>query len=403
MTDAASRGFDSIGAAGAAGLLVVAVDRLPAWILPAYGATWVAMPRLTALAARGVVLDRVIATSDEPLATLGDLLGGAGDVPPVVAAAVARGWKTALVTDDATVALGGAEVTRVPAAPRAVPEREADATCLARLGAAAGGAVAAGHHRLVIVHATSLGACWDAPAAFREAYADPDDPPPPAGAAVPDFDVAADADPDLLVGIRQAFAGQLTLLDGCLGAVIDAAVAAGWAVVVVGLRGLALGLHGRVGPGGTAPLGELLHVPAIVSAGGRMAGQRHGGVVVPADLGATIVELLGGPAAPAEPSAPWRGASLAGLLGAWACAPRDRAVAVTRGGAALATPAWHCAAAGPRVALFAKPDDYFELCDVADRCPEVADELGRLAAAAAAGDVAGAWRTPLSPAATSPT
>ncbi|MFM9026023.1 MAG: hypothetical protein ACKON7_11915 [Planctomycetaceae bacterium] len=60
------------------GLLVVAIDRLPAWILPAYGAAWVAMPRLTALAARGVVLDRVIATSDEPLATLADLLGGHG-------------------------------------------------------------------------------------------------------------------------------------------------------------------------------------------------------------------------------------------------------------------------------------------------------------------------------------
>jgi hypothetical protein len=53
-----------------------------------------------------------------------------------------------------------------------------------------------------------------------------------------------------------------------------------------------------------------------------------------------------------------------------------------------------------RVRLFAKPDDYFELCDVADRCPDVAEELGRLAAAAAAGDVAAAWRAPLSAAAT---
>ena len=35
-----------------AGILVVTVDRLPAWILPAYGATWVAMPGLDALAGR---------------------------------------------------------------------------------------------------------------------------------------------------------------------------------------------------------------------------------------------------------------------------------------------------------------------------------------------------------------
>ena len=45
MSDAPDR---SGSAAAARGLLVVAIDRLPAWILPAYGATWVAMPRLTA-------------------------------------------------------------------------------------------------------------------------------------------------------------------------------------------------------------------------------------------------------------------------------------------------------------------------------------------------------------------
>lgn len=385
------------------GLLVVAIDRLPAWILPAYGATWVAMPGLTALAARGVVLDRVIATSDEPLATLADLLGGTGDGPSVVAAAATRGWRTAFVTDDETASVAGAEVTRVAAAPRAVPAREVEATCLARLAAAAEAVVAAGTHRLVVVHAASLGTCWDAPAEFREAYADPDDPPPPAGADVPDFEVAADADPDLLVGIRHAFAGQLTLLDGCLGPAIDAATAAGWSVMVVGLRGLALGLHGRVGPRGTAPLGELVHVPALVAAaGGRMAGQRHGGLVVPADVGATLVDLLGGSTPSADPATPWRGASLAGLLGSWTFAPRDRVVVVARGGAAVVTAAWHCAAEGGRVRLFAKPDDYFELCDVADRCPDVAEELGRLAAFAAAGDVAAAWRAPLSAAATTP-
>lgn len=386
-----------------AGLLVVAIDRLPAWILPAYGATWVAMPRLTALAARGVVLDRVVATTDDPAATLADLLGGAGDVPPVVAAAAANGWRTALVTDDASATIATADVTRVAAAPRAVPEREAEATCLARLAAAAEGVVAGGAHRVVVVHAASLGTCWDAPADLREAYADPDDPPPPAGADVPDVAVAAGTDPDLLVGIRHAYAGQLTLLDARLGAVIDAAVAAGWSVVVAGLRGLALGLHGRVGPGGAAPLGELLHVPVVVArAADVMAGQRHGGIVLPADVGATLVELLAGRAAAPDPRAPWRGRSLAGLLGAWAASPRDRAVAVTRGGAAVATPAWHCVTEGDRVRLFAKPDDYFELCDVADRCPEVAEELGRLAAAAAGGDVATAWHATLSEAATRP-
>ncbi|MFM7107571.1 MAG: hypothetical protein ACKOZU_03060 [Planctomycetaceae bacterium] len=217
---------------------------------------------------------------------------------------------------------------------------------------------------------------------------------------MPDFDVAAGTDPDLLVGIRHAFAGQLTLLDRCIGDVLDAAAAAGWTVLMAGLRGLALGLHGRVGPGGAAPLGEVVHVPAILAdAAGRMAGQRHGGLAVPTDLGATLVELLGGGAASPGTAAPWCGASHAPLLESWASPARDRAVAVTRAGVAVVTPAWHCAAAGPTVALYAKPDDYFELCDVADRCPDVADELGRLARAAAAGGAAAAWQAPLSAAA----
>ena len=380
-----------------AGLLVVAIDRLPAWILPAYGATWVSMPRLTGLAARGIVFDRVIAASDDPRGGLADLLGGAGEPAPLVAAAATRGWRTALVTDDAAAAVEGSDVTRVPAGPRATPEHDAEATCLARLGAAARDVVASGEHRLVIVHATSLGTCWDAPPEFREAYAAPEDPPPPPGADVPDFEVAAGTDPDLLVGVRQAFAGQLTLLDRCLGDAIDMALAAGWTVLVAGLRGLALGLHGRVGPGGAAAFGEIVHVPAILAdAAGRMAGQRHGGLVLPADLGTTLVESLGGRPAPAEPETPWRGTSLAGLLESWTIPRRDRVVAVTRGGAAIVTPAWHCVAGGRRVALHAKPDDYFELCDVADRCPDVAEELGGLAAAAAAGDTAAAWRATLS-------
>ena len=387
--------------AAPAGMLVVAVDRLPAWILPAYGATWVAMPRLTALAARGVVLDRMIAATDDSLVTLGDLLGGPGEPPALVAAATARGWRTALVTDDETAAVAGADVTRAIATATRLPARQAEGTCLGRLCAAARDVVAAGGHRLVIVHATSLGTCWDAPPEFRDAYVASDDPPPPPGADVPGFEVSVDADPDLLVGIRQAFAGQLTLLDARLGEVLDAAP--GWSIVVAGLRGLALGLHGHVGPGGAAAHGELVHVPAILcDSGGRMAGQRHAGLVVPADLGATLVELAGGTAAAADPAAPWRGASLAGLLTAWTCPHRDRAVAVTRGGAAVVTPFWLGVSDGARVRLYAKPDDYFELCDVADRCPAVAEELGRLAALARAGDVAAAWREPLSEAALSP-
>jgi hypothetical protein len=101
---------------------------------------------------------------------------------------------------------------------------------------------------------------------------------------------------------------------------------------------------------------------------------------------------------------PRRGRSLAPLLDEWRHEPRDRAIAVTTRGVAIGTPAWHLvldtgqAAAPTPPVLYAKPDDYFEACDVADRGCDVAEELARLATLAAS-DPRAAWAAPLSAAA----
>lgn len=373
--------------------LVVTLDRLPAWILPAYGSTWVAMPVLDALAGRGLLFDRVITTGVDDLATLRDLgLAGLGADAIVVTDAPR-------VAEAANAGDGRVTVRLVEAGPRQEPETDAATTNLARLMAAAHEAVLADRHGVVWVHVASLGVAWDAPAECREAYADPEDPPPYAGAAVPEMAIDADTDPDLIVGIRQAFAGQLTHLDACLGPLFAAAT--GWHVLVAGVRGLGLGLHGRVGTGPMPPFGELVHVPAILAdATGRMAAQRYGGLVVPADLGATLLALRGASPMPPEADAPWQGRSLAGLLADWSAPTRDRVVVATAQGGAIVTPGWHLVAEADRPPrLFHKPDDYFELCDVANRCPAVAEELAPLAAAAATGDVGRGWIVPVGEAA----
>lgn len=383
-------------------LLVVTIDRLPAWLLPVYGTTWVSMPALDALASRGVVFDALVATSTDRLVTVADLLGG--EARGVLAAWAAAGGPL-LVTDDAALAraVSGMDGVVVPP-PAATTAAEESATGLARLCDEAVEAVAARRHGVVWCHIGSLAISWDAPAEFRDAYIDPDDPPPPAGAAVPSCAVTADTDPDLVMGYRQAFAGQLTLLGRQLGRVVDAAGPEA-TVLVVGCRGMPLGLHGWMGDGETPPYSEVVRLPAIlVDAAGRMAGQRYGGLVTPQDLAATLVELATGE--PAAATDPWRGRSLAGLFEAWTAEPRDRVIAMGPSGIAVATPAWHlvhpamAADDAPRPRLFARPDDYFELCDVADRCSEVADELADLARAAGEGDLPGAWQTPLSAAAT---
>lgn len=392
------------------GALVVLVDRLPAWLLPAYGCGWVSMPTLTRLASLGVVLDRVIVTTDDAERTLVEYGGGATvDGSALQAAATARGWKPLLITDaDATPGGWSGDVRRVAVEPRSSQAGDAEDTALARLFAAAATAIASGSSRLVVVHVTSLGRVWDAPQSFRDAYADPEDPLPYAGAVVPNLDVDEGTDPDLLVGMRQAFAGQLTLLDRCLAGLLAAVPGAaappgGWMLLVAGLRGMPLGLHGRMGAVPLPAFGELVHVPAVlVDASGRMACQRYGGLVTPADIGATLVEIIDGRPA-AAPGAFPPPVGLGSLLASWQIRGRDRVVVETSRGPAIVTPCWQAVwisdavDAGPRLRLYAKPDDYLELCDVAERCPAEVERFMPLLAAAAAGDPRAAWQAPVEP------
>ena len=394
-------------------LLLVTVDRLPAWIVPAWGATWVSAPALDALAGRGVVFDRLIAPSLDPGQTL-DALGGA-----LVTAAARAGLRPTLVTDDAAFAARWAaegegvelSVTVVPAlVPRRVARR-AEETNLGRLFAAARGLLAGGEESIVWVHAGSLGLAWDAPESFREPYLDPDDPPPPEGVAVPSLRIDADTDPDLVMGHRQRLAAQVSLLDRCLGelvAVLSAPPlsAEAWTICFAGVRGMPLGLHGLVGlPGGDAaemPFGESLHLPALVVDGrGRMAGQRYPGLVMPADVGETLLEIVGLPARlPATAEEPAR--PMSDLLDTWTHDDRDRVIGVVPGGMAVVTTHWFyleedVTDAEARRRLHAKPDDFFEVADVSSRCPEVMATLREIAAAARVGDRR-AWTAPLGPA-----
>lgn len=375
-------------------ILIITVDRLPAWMLPAWGATWVAAPAIDALASRGIVFDRLITPTIDPQATILGLLGEGSE--SLLAQADSAGRPVAVVSDQAAlveaveppphVAVRVVEPI-VPAAPAA----DEAATNLGRLFTVAEELLATQAPGLLWVHAGCLGTAWDAPAEFREAYLDPDDPPPPSGCRVPNQAVDASTDPDLLVALRHVFAAQMTLLDRCVGRLVaahheQALAAGGGLVLMAGVRGLPLGLHGWVGglgdrPDSQLPFSESIHVPAIlIDPAGRMAGQRYCGLATPADLGATLRQLRGGGASEPSAAGSGRGQSLAGLFASWQAATREQVLVRAAAGDALITPAWHCielhsAAAGQEPLLFAKPDDFFEQADVADRCRDVAEEL----------------------------
>jgi hypothetical protein len=92
------------------------------------------------------------------------------------------------------------------------------------------------------------------------------------------------------------------------------------------------------------------------------------------------------------------------------CPPYRRSGACPDAGdmAAIVTNGWHLVASHPHgggerpARLFAKPDDYFELSDVADRCAAVADELEQALEPVWRGAIPEAYARPLPIEATTP-
>ena len=141
-----------------------------------------------------------------------------------------------------------------------------------------------------------------------------------------------------------------------------------------------MGEHGRVGPAHDSADGEVTQIPWILRfPDGRGQSARTQALVQPADLFATLAEWSGLPGDKRVSSA--SGGSLIPLIQGTSDFVRDRACYLVREDEwAIATPAWYMLQSGQRpeaggqeptegdCQLFVKPDDRFEVNDVADRC-----------------------------------
>jgi arylsulfatase A-like enzyme len=282
-----------------------------------------------------------------------------------------------LVADDERVsdhplAAGFREIRRVTVP---VADAAADAiedTGLFQLTAAAGEAIAgAGQGSLVWIHARGMDGPWDAPLEMRNHFADADDPPPPKFARPPQQLLPEGFDPDELLGFTHAYAGQVALADECLGLLLAALDEQSerdeTLLIVTSPRGYPLGEHRRVGPVDEALYAELLQVPLLVrfpGGSGGLARSQH--LIQPQSLFATII---GAPA----------GRDLSRLISGERLDCADCAVSTGIGQRAIRTPAWFLRQfeddSGARHELFAKPDDRFEINEIASRCGEAVELL----------------------------
>jgi hypothetical protein len=375
--------------------ICLVVDRLHAGYLGAMGNSWIDTPSIDRLASRSLVFDQMLVDAPRLDALYRSYWQGwhalcpppPEDRPSLPALLREAEVHSALLTDDRTVqehplALDFDEVVAIdpPWQTQTAGEGRFDKTHLARCFVQMiDWLQTAPRPFLLWCHLASLGTTWDAPLEFRQRYCEEGDPEPPRSADVPERRLGDNPDPDDILGITQSYAGQVSLLDTCLGGLgeflHDSPLVGETLLGLTSARGFPLGEHGRIGPCDDALYGELLHVPLLLQFpdhGG--AAVRSQTLVEPADLWATLLDYWRIGDRPRSPSA----GSLMPFMGGEPPLHRDRLCIAGPGlQRAIRTPAWHLRRNGGNGAaeLFAKPDDYWEVNNVAPRCQEVVECL----------------------------
>jgi arylsulfatase A-like enzyme len=383
--------------------ICLVIDGLRAAALGAYGNTTYPTPQLDALAARGVVADWLWGDATQLEDFYRGLWGGvhalrpAGDSTRVLSELDTAGVRQLLLTDEPWLAdLTGrwaqgrnnadtADLSEPAETTAPAPAADLEATAIGQFFTSAieqvteqfaewqaeGGA----RSSVTWLHCRGLQGAWDAPQELREQYWEEGDPEVATGLARPEGCSACD-DPDQLLEFRVAYAAQVAVLDACVGALLAAIEelleGQETLVMLTGARGFALGEHGTVGPACTDLLSERVHLPwLIVPSGSHGPLPRLGSFSQVADLSQTLLDWLDvqGTAADGRSCVPW-----------WSGEPythRTQAVSIgSDGQRSLRTPAWLLRQrADQTLELFSKPDDRWESNDVADRCPEIVEQL----------------------------
>lgn len=388
--------------------ICLVIDRLHAGYLGPYGNRWVQTPELDRLAAESVVFDHATIDAPELASLYRSWWHGRHACEPLAALdprhslpgrLQTQGIRTALVTDDPEVldALppGMRDLIELLVVDAPRPLGPADDARRAHLHHCFDTALTwletAASPFLLWLHIGSLGQVWDAPRELREHYRAEEDPEFAQSIEVPRLVLPANYDPDELQSIAQAYAAQITLLDEHVGHFVDcirdSSLAADTLVSLVGARGLPLGEHHRVGCFDEALHNELIHVPWLLrfpDGLGRLT--RSAELVQPADGYATLSEWW--QLEPVTPK-PRVARSLLPVIRDEASNVRDRAVCMNaHGERGIRTARWYLRQfAAPPVdstaaethsatgQLFAKPDDRYEVNEVADRCPEIVSGL----------------------------
>ena len=240
--------------------IVVIVDRLGSGWLGPYGNTWTDTPELNRLASQSFLFEHALTDSPglelvyrsywqglHAMCPLAD--PGPRSLPALLAEA---GVNPTLLTDDPRVAecrlAGDFDQPIRPSGP--VAEEPVDEAGQSQLGQLFRAAIdwlqQASSPFLLWIHARGMDGLWDAPFCLRNQFADGEDPVPPSFVVPPQQKLPDDYDPDELLGVMQAYAGQVALVDIWLGALLDVLANRPTTLLLTSPRGFPIGEHLRV-------------------------------------------------------------------------------------------------------------------------------------------------------------
>ncbi len=242
--------------------------------------------------------------------------------------------------------------------------------------------------QMLIIHTRGLRLPWDAPAELRNRFTDPEDPEPPTEVCVPQIYITEQTDPDEVIGWAQVAAAQAAIVDASLGSLIAAIAdrddSDRWTWMFVSPGGVSLGEHKVVGWDDIGLYGEQLQCIAIATKNLDTAiGDRRSQICQISDLWPTLLDLIEAPVPPNSNC--WGVSQLSDTDPAYLELNQDAEASAQNGRTALAfnqrhqrwirTPAWSAIIDGDCVQLFVKPDDRWEVSDIASRRPDIAEQM----------------------------
>ena len=410
-------------------IICLLVDRLHIGFWGAYGNAEIETPTLDQLAVESFLADRFYVDTPDPVRQCRSWWQGVHTLvenpPPTIMAQLnAAGYRTVLVMDDPDVAYSPdagdfSDVQLLPTPENTEPCEEIEEThlcgMLATLAATAESLARSGAPYLLWCHLRGFDEIWDFPLFLREKYRGEDDPEPYAGVTPPYFqcrmqnaecrmqgdDSSSSLSPEQVDDCRQAvvsaYAGGVTMFDELLEMVLEPLRAGELGdetlFLLAGTRGILFGEHGMIGIPPTDPIqieplaSSLVQTPlAIRFPDGFGATVRSDALLQPHDITRLLYQWL---ELPLPDTLQSTAAVLPNMLDLIREEPqnlRDHMVIVAshneQTASCLVTPSWFLLELDPsatsgddRFALYVKPDDRWDVNNVADRCSEIVEQL----------------------------